>query len=617
MSNAINLNSGDPCVNGTTVGSGLQGGEYLRNCVGGGFNPNQSVWYSFTAGSSTGGIIISNWTGCSRAAITLYGPSPSCVPGLPQYIGCLRINSSPFYVSLSSLVVGQTYLVQITYDTGGSCGSGTSFCISYTDVPNDDCANATTLTVGTNQCSSALPFSSMDMCTINYSSLSETGNLWYRFTATNDSMVLNIFDIAQTSGAYISAEIYGPFAPGGGCGSGCSMYMQSIPLFNIIPPFILPKDPGEFELLTGLSVGSDYLIAIQNNSSGGLNDNFCIGVHEPASNSTPQKPALIDNCGTTFNGVSEGGYWDSGCGAKRADLDCDGDNDASFVFNNPSWFYFCATSAGTWNVQFDVGSCVLGYGTQMSILRGPATAFTSIEEAPSPSAPSSSWTSSNFAVASGECIYLVVDGFAGDACNYSYVLTNVTGGCNLLPVEQSFFDAVLQDGKVIIQWETASELNNDYFIVERSKDGEFFEPVGERKGQGTSSLPTQYYMLDTSPYGGVSYYRLKQVDFDGTEEIIGIKRLYNPSEEKIDVNIKANPFSRELIININGYQEDKCSTGSLKIYDVSGHLVYESSHAFNSMENTLSVNTNHIAEGIYMVSFAFNNTLYTSKIVIR
>jgi gliding motility-associated-like protein len=110
--------------------------------------------------------------------------------------------------------------------------------------------------------------------------------------------------------------------------------------------------------------------------------------------------------------------------------------DVPFVVNNDSWFSFCAATAGTWQVTFNVGSCALSglnSGLQMAIFTGTPGALTWLSQAPSPTYSGNTWVSPNITLAAGECAYLMVDGFAGDACGYSYVLTPVGASpCDLV-----------------------------------------------------------------------------------------------------------------------------------------------------------------------------------------
>jgi hypothetical protein len=85
-----------------------------------------------------------------------------------------------------------------------------------------------------------------------------------------------------------------------------------------------------------------------------------------------------------------------------------------------------------------------------------------------------------------------------------------------LPIELVSFNVTREDPAVVSTWQTASELNNDYFTLERAGLDLVFNAIGTTPGAGTTKTPQSYSMLDLNPYDGRSYYRLKQTDFDGT-----------------------------------------------------------------------------------------------------
>jgi hypothetical protein len=89
------------------------------------------------------------------------------------------------------------------------------------------------------------------------------------------------------------------------------------------------------------------------------------------------------------------------------------------------------------------------------------------------------------------------------------------GRSPIKPIELISFAAFPHSEGVQLEWITASELNNDYFTIERSQSGEGFEPVNTVRGAGTKSNQSKYSLLDSNPLAGTSYYRLKQTDFDG------------------------------------------------------------------------------------------------------
>lgn len=156
---------------------------------------------------------------------------------------------------------------------------------------------------------------------------------------------------------------------------------------------------------------------------------------------------------------------------------------------------------------------------------------------------------------------------------------------NTLPVELVKFSAdPVNDETVIIKWTTASEINNDYFVVERSKDGINFTPVDslDAHGNGNSTDMQNYSYLDENPYSGVSYYRLRQVDKDGTTSYSNIE---NVNFEGLEiVSLFPNPTNGEININITSSEEE---TVQLKIYDAIGKLI--KSEKFNLIEGNTQI----------------------------
>jgi hypothetical protein len=121
-------------------------------------------------------------------------------------------------------------------------------------------------------------------------------------------------------------------------------------------------------------------------------------------------------------------------------------------------------------------------------------------------------------VIAGQSYYLLVNKWSPGGSGFT-LNWNLTAGaslsCSVLPVELINFEAKPEGKNVVLNWSTASEINNNYFRVERSGDGKNFEPIQYVAGAGNSTIQQDYKMIDDSPLQGVSYYRLRQVDFDG------------------------------------------------------------------------------------------------------
>ncbi len=129
------------------------------------------------------------------------------------------------------------------------------------------------------------------------------------------------------------------------------------------------------------------------------------------------------------------------------------------------------------------------------------------------------------------------------ACPNGTTLLNQTGfsiflnlgstyGNTNLPIELVSFDATAQVSSVALAWVTASELNNDYFTVERSADGMNWSTVLKVDGAGTTNQRSSYNAEDTRPLEGLSYYRLKQTDYDGKFTYSPIKSVFMNSADK-------------------------------------------------------------------------------------
>jgi hypothetical protein len=116
----------------------------------------------------------------------------------------------------------------------------------------------------------------------------------------------------------------------------------------------------------------------------------------------------------------------------------------------------------------------------------------------------------------------------GTPCPVTGGFTNCTAGdafCTtngVLPVELIFFKAFIGIDHIKLSWATASELNFDYFDIEKSTDGTNFKSIATVKGNGTTSERHDYVLTDEKPIIGKSYYRLKSIDYDGYTEYFDV-----------------------------------------------------------------------------------------------
>jgi len=519
-----------------------------------------------------------------------------------------------------------------------------AFCLSQ--PANDNCANATQLTLGNQLCSqnSSGVTLQANECYISVAG-STQGSMWYYFNATTSTVVLSFLQTNVTNCVpyYI---VWGPYSSvSAGCSNilsnsipcssaGGTVLSSATPTQYVTGPIggmycnILNGDPGNYISLNGLNTTSGnntYLIQIVNNSCGGKYDKFaqfCIGTYSPAANSVPTGASVINSCGTQYSGNTSGGYapaqnsspslgnidgnnsttcptsFGGNCGSNG--------NDVPFVINNPSYFTFCASANGTYNINFDVISCTQpqsgAQGAQMALLIGSSSSMTLQQVAPNPMLPSSPvWTSSNFSLAAGQCAYLVVDGFAGDQCTYTYTLNNVAGGCLLLPIELLRFTAQGEKEKNIIAWVTATEKNNDYFTLEKSGDGIHFEVLEKIDGAGNSTALRNYEVTDLTPFS-TTYYRLSQTDYDGETRQLGIISVDNKSILKEKMYLYPNPSGDNTALYV---YTNEISTIDISINDYTGKNIQNLSFPVKKGENVFEL-PSFSKQGIYFISVQKN-----------
>lgn len=145
--------------------------------------------------------------------------------------------------------------------------------------------------------------------------------------------------------------------------------------------------------------------------------------------------------------------------------------------------------------------------------------------------------------------------------SFSPIALGTSSLANPLPIELLTFEASRQAEGVLLEWVTASELNNDYFDIQRSADGSEFVQVERIRGAGTTSQVTRYQLIDRNALPGKSYYRLKQTDVDGTSsysEVIAVSfddpYAFNvwPNPAVVDGSVFVNQAGDYVIINNMG-----------------------------------------------------------------
>jgi len=234
------------------------------------------------------------------------------------------------------------------------------------------------------------------------------------------------------------------------------------------------------------------------------------------------------------------------------------------------------------------------------------------------------------------CFYITVDIASGAAGGHTIICntitkanttisgtnnygTNLQGGTQTisfsLPVELLSFSGKNFGKENHLEWTTASEINNDFFSVERSMDGINFEFIAKVNGAGSSASAHTYNYTDSFLLGSfpLYYYRLKQTDYDGRSEYSNAILVQVPSENKLLI-IHFDPFSHQLSVETY-FEED--GEYWFTVIDVSGYTLYY--HSQNAVKgiNVFPVLLPSFSNGVYIIKISGSNTLLQSKFLIN
>lgn len=181
---------------------------------------------------------------------------------------------------------------------------------------------------------------------------------------------------------------------------------------------------------------------------------------------------------------------------------------------------------------------------------------------------------------------------------YSFSDITGNGNGNPLPVTLVDFRAQKVGKSVELNWKTLSEVNNDYFTVERTIDGINFIDIDKVDGAGSHNGELNYRTFDHTPYNGINYYRLKQTDFDGKFEYSKLVSVQYDEESGIVMSMFPNPSSGEdLKVTVNGTKEGMPL--QISVFDAAGKLI-----------NTLNESASNGATSIYGVGKGLSNGAY-------
>lgn len=566
----------------------------LGSCFG---TADDDVWYSFVANNSTQLITLNNVAGSTT---DLYHSVYSGSCGAP---GAALICSDPNSSTVTGLTVGNTYYVRI-YSYTSTTGQTTTFslCINPPPLPpsNDNPCGATAASVNsaagtcTVQTAGTIVGATASGVALGACFGTADDDVWYSFVANGTSMNINLNNInGSTTDLYHS--VYA-----GTCGS--------------LGAALICSDPNS-STITGLTIGNTYYVRIYSyTSTTGQTTTFSLCINPtppPPTNVTcDQMQPICSGSPIVFQAQSGGGS-----AAVGPDYGC------LSTTPNPTWFYLEIATAGSMAIDLTAGSDVdfAMWGPYANL----AAAQADCSSYPAPI--DCSYSGSNVELMNIASVN-VGEVYAVLVTNYADVIQSITlnqasgasatTNCAIvtLPVSLLYFNAIPNDGVVDLNWETESEENNDYFEIERSVDAVNWETIAKKDGQGNSTVRTKYAHTDNNPYSGLSYYRLKQIDFDLSYKHTNIISVDLSKNNESISNVHPNP-TNDLVY----YDLITKSKGdiTIEVINYAGEVVYFENKQVELGKNALNISLQDLKNGVYLIKVKIENTgkTLTQKII--
>jgi len=296
--------------------------------------------------------------------------------------------------------------------------------------------------------------------------------------------------------------------------------------------------------------------------------------------------------------------------------------------DNSQWFVFYATKTRvTLSISGLLYNGVVNNKLQSIVVEnqatpcaGTGTDWTMVSCPVAESYSSNAGTYANhkldFAATIGATYYLVIDGTAGGLNNFYIDADGVAPPPNPLPVELIHFNGNCSENTIEIEWQTASETNNDYFVVERSEDGNQFLPIGVIPGNGNSNTVLSYHFSDYNNTRPENYYRLKQVDYDGQSELSNIIHVaYDCNQGSGAQTLTAfyRPESGQIMFSL-GISEN--TDAQVIMTDVAGRIICQNRQQLTEGWNSFNT-TVKIRSALYFLSVRTDEHTLTQKVFIN
>ena len=512
--------------------------EQINTCTG---TPNAGSAVSSQNYICAAGNVNLSLTGSSSSTgLTYQWQSSPTGAGIFSNVG----SSSSSFAYTASVSASTDYRCVVTCPSSGMSATSNITTVIIGSVPtNDDVCNAINLVLnGAQHCGNTTCATSVGDPAFGSSTPNNT--VWYKYTPTANG-ILNI-EMSRPAGVS-SGFIYawtGVYTATGSC--------PSLTLTEVTPvpsSYDLTTQTSSTSATTSLTAGTTYYFMIDGFS--GSFGAYCIKLKSP-----PSPPTTCASNIKPANGAVNVSYepnipvkWSSVSGATSYD------------------FYWGTTPTPT----------LLGTVSADSVAITGGTANTTYY-----------W-------------YVVPKNLGGSVTGCATSMTSFTTGFPL-PIKLTKFSGVREGSRNILNWETATEINNKGFELQRSINGKDFSQiafVNSKAENGNSNAVLNYSFNDDKPLNGTNYYRLRQLDLDGKEFISNIVVLKSASITKAEISkVYPNPVKEQLNIILNTPNSERVS---IRISDLVGKTIFQKELQTNQGDNTVQFNISQLSRGTYLI----------------
>lgn len=193
-------------------------------------------------------------------------------------------------------------------------------------------------------------------------------------------------------------------------------------------------------------------------------------------------------------------------------------------------------------------------------------------------------------------------------------ILKTTNGGGFLPVELAYFSAKFDQKKnVLLNWQTANEQNNEGFEVQWSRNGEDWRKLAFIKGSGDTQLRIDYSFVHSSPSIGANYYRLKQLDYDGTYSFSTFE-VVNIGTKEVRFQVYPNPVeNNEIFVSMKG---GGIEPANYRLLSIDGVLLQQGSLSFNG-QDPMRIILNELKSGTCILQLLSDDTIVAAHIFIK